>query len=119
VPVSSSSASWPLIVVLGPTGAGKSELALVLAKAIHGEILNCDSIQVYRGLDIGSAKLPAPARDAVPHHLIDIADIDQELTAGAYSHLARETLSAIRGRRRLTHVAGGTGFYLRALLEWL
>ncbi len=112
-------AAWPLIVVLGPTGAGKSELALVLAEAVGGEILNCDSIQVYRRLDIGSAKIPALARRGIPHHLLDIIDIDEELTAGAYSRLAREVLAGVRSRNRVPIVAGGTGFYLRALLDGL
>ena len=110
---------WPLVVVLGPTGSGKSELALNLAEAVKGEILNCDSVQTYRGLNIGSAKLPLEARRGVPHHLLDVIDIDQELTAGGYSRLARETLSAIRARGRVPIVAGGTGFYLKALLDGL
>lgn len=113
------SAAWPLIVVLGPTGAGKSELALVLAEAMRGEILNCDSIQVYRGLEIGSAKTPVSARRGIPHHLLDIIDIHEELTAGAYSHLAREVLAEVRMRNRVAILTGGTGFYLRALLDGL
>src|SRR5579875_1699476 len=111
--------SWPLIAVLGPTGAGKSELALTVAAALHGEILNCDSIQVYRGLDIGSAKLPASCRRGIPHYLLDILALDQELTAGAYSQLARQVLADLRARERLPIVVGGTGFYLRALLDGL
>ncbi|HEX3683981.1 MAG TPA: tRNA (adenosine(37)-N6)-dimethylallyltransferase MiaA [Bryobacteraceae bacterium] len=110
---------WPLVAVLGPTGAGKSELALFLAEAFEGEILNCDSIQVYRGLDVGSAKLPLAARRSIPHHLIDIASVDCELTAGEYARRARQVLAEIRGRQRLPIVAGGTGFYLRALLDGL
>lgn len=108
-----------MIAVLGPTGAGKSELALLLAEALEGEILNCDSIQVYRGLDIGSAKLSPAARRGIPHHLIDLINIDRELTAGAYSRLAREALADLRSRERLPIIAGGTGFYLRALLDGL
>jgi tRNA dimethylallyltransferase len=108
-----------LIVVLGPTGAGKSELGLVLAEEFGGEIVNCDSIQVYRGLEIGSAKLPVAVRRRIPHHLIDIIDLDHDLTAGSYSRLAREVVSAIHHRGRVPIVVGGTGFYLRALLDGL
>jgi len=104
---------------MGPTGAGKSELALLLAEAFQGEIVNCDSIQVYRGMDIGSAKLSITARRGIPHHLIDIVSVDCELTAGAYSRLGRQALDSIRNRQRLPIVAGGTGFYLRALLDGL
>src|SRR5947207_6095399 len=82
-----------LVAILGPTGAGKSELGLALAEAFHGEIINCDSIQVYRGLQIGSAKLPIEERRGIPHHLVDIFDIDEQLTAGAYSRLARKVLT--------------------------
>jgi tRNA dimethylallyltransferase len=110
---------WPLVAVVGPTGAGKSELALLVAERLMGEILNCDSIQVYEGLDIGSAKLPAAARRGIPHHLLDLINVNQELTAGAYSRLARAVLLAVRFRRRLPVVTGGTGFYLRALLDGL
>ncbi len=106
-------------MVLGPTGAGKSDLSLLLAERLGGEIVNCDSVQVYRGLDIGSAKLPLKQRQSIPHHLIDIIDIDAELTAGAYSRLARQALSGIRARKSLPIIAGGTGFYLRALLDGL
>ncbi len=109
----------PLIVVLGPTGAGKSELSLVLAEAFGGEIVNCDSIQVYRGLEIGCAKVPRSQRRTIRHHLIDILDPDEDLTAGSYSRLAREAISAIQKDGRLPMVVGGTGFYLRALLEGL
>jgi tRNA dimethylallyltransferase len=105
--------------VLGPTGAGKSALALGLARNFHGEIVNCDSVQVYRGLDIGSAKVQAADRHGIPHHLIDIVDPAAELTAGAYAQLARQALSAVQTRAALPVVAGGTGFYLRALLDGL
>jgi tRNA dimethylallyltransferase len=109
----------PLVVVLGPTGAGKSELALALAEAFRGEIINCDSVQVYRGLQVGSAKLPVETRRGIPHHLIDILSPDQELTAAAYSHLAREVIENLRTRQKLSIVVGGTGFYLKALLDGL
>jgi tRNA dimethylallyltransferase len=107
------------VIVLGPTGAGKSDLGLALAGAFGGEIVNCDSIQVYRGLEIGCAKVPPAERRGIRHHLIDIIDLDQDLTAGSYSRLAREVISAIQLDGRLPIVVGGTGFYLRALLDGL
>ena len=110
---------WPAIAVVGPTGSGKTELGLALAEAFSGEIVNCDSIQVYRALEIGAAKLPPTVRRGIPHHLLDIIDVDEELTAGAYSRLARKILVEIRDRGRLPIVVGGTGFYLRALFDGL
>lgn len=108
-----------MIAILGPTGSGKSDLALFLAEHLDGEIVNCDSIQVYRGLEIGSAKLRPELRRAIRHHLIDVIEPDAELTAGAYSRLARRALDDIQLRGKLPVVAGGTGFYLRALLDGL
>src|SRR5215471_5041176 len=81
-----------LVAVAGPTGSGKSELAIEIAENFNGEIINCDSLQVYRYFDIGTAKLPSEARRGIPHHLIDIADPDELFTAGAYARLARETI---------------------------
>lgn len=112
-------ANSPLIAILGPTGSGKSNLALVLAEELHGEIVNFDSVQVCRGLDIGSAKLPQSARRGIPHHLMDCADPNHGLTAGAYSSLARAVLEDIRYRNLVPVLVGGTGFYLRALLAGL
>ena len=109
----------PLPIVLGPTGSGKSELAIHIALAIGGEIVNCDSLQVYRGFDVGTAKAPEPARLGVPHHLIDLIEPDQLFTAGDYAQQARGVLTEIAARRRTPIVVGGTGFYLRALLEGL
>jgi len=103
------------IVIAGPTGTGKSELALRIAEAIGGEIVNYDSIQVYRGFDIGSAKPSAEARRRVPHHLFDVIDADQEFNAADYARIARKTIETIE--RPL--LAGGTFFYLRALLHGL
>jgi len=108
-----------LLVIVGPTGSGKSSLGLLLAERFGGEIVNCDSVQVYRGLDIGSAKVPVPERRGVTHHLIDIAGPEEDVTAGAYSRLARQALFEIQERHRLPVVVGGTGLYLRALLEGL
>ncbi|MBM3804780.1 MAG: tRNA (adenosine(37)-N6)-dimethylallyltransferase MiaA [Acidimicrobiia bacterium] len=109
----------PLIVVVGPTGSGKSGLAVDLALAFAGEVVNCDSVQVYRHLNIGAAKLTEADRQGVPHHLIDVVDPDQVFTAGEYLRLGRAVLAQIRERRRLPIVAGGTGLYLKALLEGL
>ena len=113
------SANLSLVAVLGPTGSGKSELALRLAETFHGQIVGCDSIQVYRGLNVGSAKLSAAERGGIAHHLIDILDPDQKLTAGEYARLARPTIRTIQESGFLPIVAGGTGFYLRALLDGL
>jgi tRNA dimethylallyltransferase len=105
----------PLIVVAGPTGSGKSELALRLAQHLSGEIVNYDSVQIYRGFDIGSAKPSPEQRTLVPHHLFDILDADQEFNAADYGRLARETCARIA----TPILAGGTFFYLRALLSGL
>ena len=108
-----------LIAVVGPTAAGKSALALRLARAEGAEIVSCDSLQVYRGLDIGSAKPTADERRRVPHHLVDVVDPDQPFSAADYARLGRAALGAIRGRGALALVVGGTGLYLRALLHGL
>jgi tRNA dimethylallyltransferase len=108
-----------LVAVVGPTGSGKSELALEIAAEINGEVVNCDSLQLYRHLDIGTAKLPPEERRGIPHHLLDILDPDEVFTAGEYARLARPLLGEIAARGGLPVVAGGTGFYLRALLEGL
>lgn len=109
----------PLIVIAGPTGSGKSELALRLAQTIGGEIVNYDSVQVYRGFDIGSAKPSLETRQLVPHHLFDIVDADQELNAADWAKLAREVCEDIDARGKRAVLAGGTFFYLRALLAGL
>ncbi len=108
-----------LIVVAGPTASGKSALALFLAEQLNGEILSCDSVAIYRGMDIGSAK-PSPAdRTRISHHGLDLLDPDQPSTAGDYARAARATLADIRNRNKLPIIAGGTGLYLRALLDGL
>jgi tRNA dimethylallyltransferase len=109
----------PLIAIVGPTGAGKSDLALRLCRERSGEIVSCDSLQVYRGLDIGSAKATPEERAEIPHHLLDVVDPDQSFSAADYSHLARAALREISARARLPVVVGGTGLYLRALLQGL
>ncbi|HEX2123931.1 MAG TPA: tRNA (adenosine(37)-N6)-dimethylallyltransferase MiaA [Thermoanaerobaculia bacterium] len=107
------------IVIAGPTGSGKSELALRLAVTVGGEIVNYDSVQIYRGFDIGSAKPSPEQRRLVPHHLFDIADADDEFNAADYARLARAAIDDIHARDRPAILAGGTFFYLRALLGGL
>ncbi len=109
----------PLVAIVGPTGSGKSALAFALARALSGEIVNCDSMQVYRGLDIGTDKPSAEERAAVPHHLFDIVDPDEHFSAGDYVELAEKTIAGISGRGHLPIIVGGTGLYLRALLRGL
>jgi tRNA dimethylallyltransferase len=108
-----------LIAIVGPTASGKTALALRLAGERGGEIVSCDSLQVYRGLDIGSAKPTAEERAAVPHHLIDVVDPDAAFSAADYARLARAALEGIASRGCLAVVVGGTGLYLRALLDGL
>ena len=109
----------PLIVIAGPTGAGKSDFALRLAQSIDGEIVNYDSVQIYRGFDIGSAKPSIETRSIVPHHLFDVADADREFNAADYGRIAREVCRDIERRGRAPILVGGTFFYLRALLSGL
>jgi tRNA dimethylallyltransferase len=107
------------IVIAGPTGTGKSEVALRLAEAIGGEIVNYDSVQIYRGFDIGSAKPPAEGRARIPHHLFDIIDADVDFNAADYARLARPVCEEIAFRGKTPILVGGTFFYLRALLHGL
>lgn len=109
----------PLVAVLGPTASGKSALALFLAGRFGGEIVNCDSLQVYRGFDIGTAKTPPAERGAIPHHLLDFYDPCDPCDAGRFAVDARKAIDDISSRARLPLLTGGTGFYLRALLEGL
>ena len=108
-----------LVVVLGPTGSGKTALSLALAERFEGEIVNCDSVAMYREFEIGTAKPTPDARARVPHHLLDIVDPAGYITAGEYTRRAREVLQEIKSREALPIVVGGTGLYLRALLEGL
>jgi tRNA dimethylallyltransferase len=108
-----------LVVVLGPTGSGKTALSLNLAEHFHGEIVNCDSVAMYREFETGTAKPTAAERARVPHHLFDFIDPTGYITAGEYARRAREVLREINCRGKLPIVVGGTGLYLRALLEGL
>jgi tRNA dimethylallyltransferase len=110
----------PLVVLLlGPTGSGKTALSLELGERFGGEIVSCDSVAVYRGMDLGTAKPSNEEQARLPHHLIDVANPDQPFTAGEYSRQARAALREIAGRSRLPIVTGGTGLYLRALTDGL
>jgi tRNA dimethylallyltransferase len=107
------------VLLLGPTGSGKTALSLALGERFGGEIVSCDSVAVYRGMELGTAKPTIAERERVPHHLIDVTTPDQAFTAGEYSRRARVALREISGRGRLAIVTGGTGLYLRALTEGL
>ena len=107
------------VLLLGPTGSGKTALSLELGERFGGEIVSCDSVAVYRGMDLGTAKPTKEEQARRPHHLIDVADPDQPFTAGEYSRQARAALREIASRGRLPIVTGGTGLYLRALTEGL
>ena len=104
------------MAIVGPTAAGKSDLALKLAEHLDGEVVNCDSVQVYRGFDIGTGKIPLSERRSIPHHLLDVVEPGEVFTAGDFRTQALTVLAEIRARGKLPVVVGGTGLYLRALL---
>ncbi len=108
-----------IVVITGPTASGKSALAVELASRLNGEIVNADSMQVYRGMDVGTAKPTAEERGDIPHHLFDIVDPDQAFNAAIYRSLAVTALKEIAERSRLGIVVGGTGLYIRTLLGGL
>jgi len=108
-----------LVVVLGPTAAGKSALGITLAEKLGGEILVCDSTQVYRHFDIGTGKVPRGEQRGIPHHLMDLIEPAEVFTAGEYRQRALRVLEEVRGRGRLPILTAGTGLYLRALIEGL
>jgi tRNA dimethylallyltransferase len=110
---------YPLIAIIGPTASGKSELALSIAERFGGEIVNYDSVQIYRYLNIGTAKPTDEEQRRVPHHMIDVRDPTDTFTAGDYQREARNVISQIQSRGVLPILAGGTGLYLRALTEGL
>jgi tRNA dimethylallyltransferase len=108
-----------LIAVVGATATGKSELALALAEALGGEVINADALQLYRGMDIGTAKLPLTARRGVPHHLLDVLDVTQEASLAAYQRDARQARDEITARGGVPILVGGSGLYVRAVLDRL
>ena len=107
--------NFEYIVVAGPTASGKSGLALKLAKELKGEIVNCDSVQVYKGFDIGSAKPSSEERAIVPHHLFDVVDAHEDFDAALYARKAKRAIEEIKERGQVPIVVGGTGLYLRSL----
>ena len=115
----SSDSKPPVVVLAGPTASGKTALALQLAESLGGEIVNADSMQVYRRLDVGTAKPSAEERARVPHHLLDVVEPDEQYSAGRYAHEARAAVAAISSRGRVPFVVGGTGLYIRAFIEGL
>jgi tRNA dimethylallyltransferase len=111
--------SAELIAVVGPTATGKSALAIDLARVIDGEVVNADSMQLYRGMDIGTAKVTVEERQGIPHHLLDIWDVRKAASVAEYQELVREVIDDIRRRGRVPVLAGGSGLYIRAALEEL
>ena len=107
----------PLLILAGPTGIGKTRLSIEVAKALKGEIISADSMQVYRGMDIGTAKIRKEEMEGIPHHLIDILDPDREFDVTLFQKYAKEALRGICERGHLPILAGGTGFYTQALLK--
>jgi tRNA dimethylallyltransferase len=115
----SEAGNLPLLVIAGPTATGKSALAVALARAFSGEIVACDSTQLYRGVNIGTAKPTVEERGGIAHHLIDVLDPSEAATAGGYRDMALAVLADLRGRGKLPILVVGTGLYMRALLEGL
>ena len=113
----SESAARPVVAIVGPTAAGKSELSLRLAAALDGEVVNADSMQLYRGMDIGTGKLAPAERGGVPHHLLDIWDVTETASVSEYQALARVVIDDIRRRGRTAILVGGSGLYVRAAID--
>ena len=111
------SPSAPLVAVVGATATGKSDLAIALAQRLGGEVVNADALQLYRGMDIGTAKVTAQERRGIPHHLLDVLDVTEEASVSAYQRAAREAIAGIRSRGRVPILVGGSGLYVRAALD--
>lgn len=107
----------PIVAVVGATASGKSTLALDLAEALGGEVVNTDAMAVYRGMDVGTAKQPVEERRGVPHHLLDVLDVTEPLTVAEFQGWAREVIADVRGRGRVPVLAGGSALYVRAVLD--
>lgn len=112
-------ATPPVIAVVGPTGSGKSDLAVALAVALDGEVVNADAMQFYRGMDIGTAKITPAERRGVPHHLLDILDVTEEASVSDFQQQARAVIAEIHSRGKRAILAGGSGLYVRAVLDVL
>ncbi len=106
-----------LVVVAGPTGTGKSELGLVLAEQLDGEVIGADSMQLYRGMDIGTAKLPVAERRGIPHHLLDVLDVTETASVAAYQRDARAAIEEVLARGRTPLLVGGSGLYVQAVID--
>ena len=109
----------PVIAVVGPTGSGKSDLAVSLALELDGEVVNADAMQFYRGMDIGTAKITLTERRGIPHHLLDTLDVTEEASVSGFQQQAREVISGIHARGKRAILAGGSGLYVRAALDVL
>ena len=107
----------PLIIICGPTATGKSDLALAVAEKFDGEVINADSMQLYKGMDIGTAKLTEVERRGIPHHLLDILSVSQDASVAAYQELARSAIEDIQGRNKAAIVVGGTGLYIKSIID--
>ena len=114
---SADQSSKPIVAVVGPTASGKSELGIELALRCGGEVINCDSVQVYREIEIATAKVPLSERRGVPHHLIDFVSPEVNYTAGEWARAAARVIDEIEARGKMAVLVGGTGFYLRALRQ--
>lgn len=106
-----------VIVICGATATGKSDIAIEIARELGGEIINADSMQLYRGMDIGTAKLPASERGGIPHHLLDVLDVNQDSTVAWYQEHARAAITDIHARGNHAVIVGGTGLYIKAILD--
>ena len=107
----------PLIIICGPTATGKSDLALEVADSFNGEVVNADSMQLYRGMDIGTAKLSLSERKSIPHHLLDILSVSEDASVAQYQSLARAVIDEIRERGKAAVVVGGTGLYIKSIID--
>jgi len=108
-----------LIVICGATASGKSGLSIALAKEISAEIINADSMQIYRGMDIGTAKLTFAERDSVPHHLLDILDVSEDANVASYQQIARAKIDELQNTGKNVIIVGGTGLYIKAIIDEL
>jgi tRNA dimethylallyltransferase len=106
-----------VVVICGATATGKSDIAIEVAQSIGAEIINADSMQLYKGMDIGTAKLSIEERSGIPHHLLDILSVREDSTVAWYQELARKTISEIHGRNKHAVIVGGTGLYIKAILD--
>jgi tRNA dimethylallyltransferase len=107
----------PLVIICGPTATGKSDLALEVAEKFNGEVINADSMQLYRGMDIGTAKLTIAQRREIPHHLLDILSVKEDASVAQYQSLARAAIDEIQSRGKVAIVVGGTGLYIKSIID--